>query len=77
MDFFDASDFDFLLSKSTGKRIVLALVVGIAFVPPVRSWYIGQIERHAEHITQEIQDHLTPDVVGPHAEPTPGQTARP
>lgn len=76
MDIFDASDYDFLLSKRTRRRIALALVIGTAFVPPVKSWYIGQIERHAEHITQEVQDHLTPDIVEPPPEPTSGQTPR-
>lgn len=76
MDFFDASDYDFLLSKRTRKRIALALIVGIAFVPPVKSWYIGQIERHAQHITQEVQDQLTPDIVKPPPEPTLGRTPR-
>jgi hypothetical protein len=76
VDIFDASDYDFLLSRRTRKRIALALVIGIAFVPSVKSWYLGQIERHAEHITQEVQDRLTPDVVEPPREPTIDQTTR-
>ena len=42
-----------------------ALIIGIAFVPSVKSWYIGQIERHAEHISRELQDRITPDLEGP------------
>lgn len=76
MDIFDASDFDFLLSKRCRKWAGLALVIGIAFVPPVKSWYFGQIERHAQHITQEVQDQLTPDIVKPPPEPTLGRTPR-
>ena len=71
MDIFDANNYDFVLSKRTRRRLALALVMGIAFVPSVKSWYVGQIERHAEHITRELQDGLTPDV----EEPSPGRTA--
>ncbi|MGN6576397.1 MAG: hypothetical protein ACTHKG_11975 [Nocardioides sp.] len=76
MDIFDTSDYDFLLSKRTRKRIALALVIGIAFVPSVKSWYLGQIERHAEHITQDVQDRLTPDVLEPPREQTLDRTPR-
>lgn len=62
MDLFDAADCDFLMSRRTRRRIALALMVGIFVVPAVRSWYIGQIERHAEHVTREIQDLLIPEL---------------
>ena len=65
MDLFDASDFDFMLSKRSRRRIALALMIGIAFVSPVKGWYLGQIERHAQHITREIQGRLTPEVSEP------------
>ena len=45
MDVFDASDYRFLLPKRARRLIALALVIGIAFVPSVKSWYIAQIER--------------------------------
>ena len=76
MDIFDASDNDFVLSKRARRRIALALMIGIAFVPSVKSWYIGQIERHAEHISRDVQDHLTPDLAEPSPEPNPARTPR-
>ena len=76
MDIFDASDYDFVLSKCARRRIALALVIGIAFVPSVKSWYIGQIERHAEHISREVQDHLTSDLDEPPPELNPDRRSR-
>lgn len=76
MDIFDASDYDFVLSKRARRRIALALVIGIAFVPSVKSWYIGQIERHAEHISREVQDRLTSDLDEPPPEPNPDHRSR-
>lgn len=58
MDIFDASDYDFLLPRRARKAIGLALIIGVALVPPVRNWYVGQIEHHAEHITREIVSKL-------------------
>lgn len=60
MDIFDASDYDFLLSKRARNAICLALVIGLAFVPPVKSWFVGQIEHHAEHVTREFMRQLAP-----------------
>lgn len=62
MDIFEASDFDFLLPKRTRKWIAVALMSGVALLPPVRDWYTGQIEHHAQHITREIQDRLATQV---------------
>lgn len=76
MDIFDVNDYDFVLSKRTRRRIALALVIGIAFVPSVENWYIGQIERHAQHITQEVRDRLTPEIAVPLPEPTPDRAPR-
>jgi hypothetical protein len=58
VDIFDASDYDFLLPRRVRKAIGLSLMIGIALVPPVRVWYVGQIEHHAEHITREIVSTL-------------------
>lgn len=69
MDIFDASDYDFVLSKRARRRIALALVIGIAFVPSVKSWYMCQIERHAEHISREVQDRLASDLDEPPPNP--------
>lgn len=70
VDLFDARDFDCLLSKRSRNFVTLALMIGIAFVPPVKSWYLGQIERHAQHITSEVQRHLTPELSKPSSPPT-------
>jgi hypothetical protein len=69
MDIFDASDYDFLLPRPLNKFIALSLIVGIAFVPPVKRWYIDQIERHAQHISQEFVSIVIPDDIsqGPSA----------
>lgn len=76
MDIFDASEYDFLLSRRARKTIGLALIVGVAFVPPVQRWYLGQIEHHAQHIARELTSQLTPDMSEPPTrelsqEPTP------
>ena len=54
MDLFDASDYDFLVPRRARRVIAWALVAGIAFVPPVQRWYLGQIEHHAQHITRDL-----------------------
>ena len=36
MDIFEASDYDFLLSRRAKKTIAWALLIGVAWVPPVR-----------------------------------------
>ena len=71
VDISNASDYDFVLSQRARRRIALALVIGIAFVPSVKSWYLGQIERHAEHISREVQDRLASDLDEPPPEPNP------
>lgn len=60
MDIFDASDYDFLLSRRTRNAIGLALAIGLVFVPPVKSWFVGQIEHHAEHVTREFMRQFAP-----------------
>jgi hypothetical protein len=61
VDIIDASDFDFLLPRGLRKVLVVALLVGVAFVPPVQRWYLGQIEHHAQHLTREISNIVIPD----------------
>jgi hypothetical protein len=56
VDIIDASDFDFLLPRRRMKLVVVALIVGVPFVPPVQRWYLGQIEHHAQHLTREISN---------------------
>lgn len=67
MDIFDASDFDFLLPRSVRKFVALSLLVGVAIVPPVQRWYMGQIEQHAQHITRNLIKQLTPKLPAPKA----------
>jgi hypothetical protein len=77
VDIFDASEYDFLLSRRIRKTIGSALIIGIAFVPPVQRWYLGQIEHHAEHITREFTSQLTSDPSEPSTrEPIPDSTRR-
>jgi hypothetical protein len=61
VDLFDASDYDFLLSRPARKTIALVLMIGIAFVPPVKRWYIGQIEHHAQHIMRDFMSTFITD----------------
>jgi hypothetical protein len=65
VDIFDASEYDFLLSRRARKAIGLALIIGIAFVPPVQRWYLGQIEHHAQHIAREVTSQLTSNTSKP------------
>lgn len=60
MDILDASDYDFLLPRRLRKLLALALIVGIALVPPVKRWYLDQIEHHAKHVTQEFVSIVIP-----------------
>lgn len=61
MDIFDADECDFLLPRRTRKAIAFAPIIGVAFVPPVKRWYLDQIEPHAQHITREFMSELTSD----------------
>ncbi|KQW45064.1 hypothetical protein ASC77_19985 [Nocardioides sp. Root1257] len=72
MDVFDASDFDFLMPRRIRKLLALALMLGIVVVSPVRDWFVGQVERHAEHLTREIQDLVIPEL--PPVTPTPPES---
>lgn len=72
MDIIDANDYDFLLPRRLRRSIALALLVGIAFVPPVKRWYLDQIERHAQHITQEFVSIVIPDDARPEPLGSPG-----
>jgi len=67
VDIFEASDYDFLLSRRARKTIAWALFIGVACVPPVRSWYFGQVQHHAQHITREFMSRMLPNA----PEPTP------
>ena len=60
-DIFDGGKYDFLLPRRTRKAIALGLIVGVAFVPPVKRWYLDQIEHHAQHTTREFMSQLTSD----------------
>lgn len=75
MDIFEASDLDFLLSRRAKKTIAWALLIGVAWVPPVRSWYLGQIQHHAEHLTREIMSRILPAAPDP-TPPEPHKPAR-
>lgn len=61
MDIFEASDYHFLLSRRAKKTIAWALFIGVAWVPPVRSWYFGQVQHHAEHLTREFMSRMLPN----------------
>lgn len=62
VDIIDASDYDFLMPRRWKKRIAAALMVGVAFVPPVQRWWLDQIEQHAEHLTRELVARFLTDV---------------
>jgi hypothetical protein len=36
-------------------------MVGIAFVPPVKRWWLEQIDAHAEHVSREFVATLGSD----------------
>lgn len=61
MDFFDARGYDFMLSRRARKTIVVMLMLGLAFAPSVRTWFVGQSQRDAEHVTRKFIRQLTPD----------------
>jgi hypothetical protein len=65
VDIFDASDYDFLLSKRLRKAMGLALVIGLTFVPPLKSWFVDQVEHHAEHVSRKLMRQLAPDTSVP------------
>ena len=48
---------------SAVNEIVLVLMIGIAFVPPVKRWYVGQIEHHAQHITRDFMSTFSTDTL--------------
>ena len=73
MDIFEASDYDFLLSRRAKKTIAFALLIGVAWIPPVRNWYFGQIQHHAEHLTREFVGRIFPGL----PEPTPPSPTKP
>jgi hypothetical protein len=50
----------FLLSKRARKAIGVALMIGLAFVPPVKGRFVGQAEHHAEHVTRESMRQFAP-----------------
>lgn len=58
MDIFEASDYDFLVSRRIRRVAASALIIGIAFLPPVRYWYLGQVEDHTSHLTRELMSSL-------------------
>lgn len=60
MDIFEASDYDFLLSRKAKKAFALILLVGVACVPSIRRWYLDQVEHHAQHISREVMSRLSP-----------------
>lgn len=76
MDIFDASEYEFLLSRRARKAIGLALIIGIAFVPPVQRWYLGQIEHHAQHIAREVTSQLTSNTAEPPTREVTGVSRR-
>ena len=59
MDIFEASDYDFLVSRRIRRMAAWSLMVAIALLPPVRDWYLGQVQEHAAHLTEEIVSLLT------------------
>ena len=59
MDIFEASDYDFLISRRIRRAAAWALILGIALLPPVRDWYLGQVQEHASHLTEEIMGRHT------------------
>jgi hypothetical protein len=67
MDLFDATDYLEVLPKRMREFGMLVLVVAIATFAPARTWFIGQAERHAQHVEQRILDLLQPVI------PAPGQ----
>ena len=70
VDLIDASEYDFLLPKRLRRGIAIGLLVGLATVPSVREWFVGQVVLHAQHTAQEIIDDLVaPDLEG--LSPTP------
>ena len=69
MDIFEASDYDFLLSRRAKKMIAWTLLIGVAWVPPVRAWYFGQVHQHAEHIARDFMSLVFSN--GPDSKPSP------
>lgn len=41
---------DFFLPRRARKEVGWALLIGVAWLPPVRIWYVGQVPDHAEHV---------------------------
>ena len=78
MDIIDSGDYDFLLPRRLRQLVAVALTIGIAFVPPVKRWYLDQIERHAQHITEELVSIVTPNDAKPgKSEPAGGRAVQP
>lgn len=69
VDIIDASDYDFLMLRRLKRRIATALMVGVAFVPPVQRWWIDQIKEHTDHVTREFIARFVADVPGKDAPP--------
>jgi hypothetical protein len=76
VDIFDASEYEFLLSRRAREAIGLALIIGIAFVPPVQRWHLGQIQHHAQHFAREVTSQLTPNTSEPPTREVTGVSRR-
>lgn len=61
MDLFDAAEFGDLLPKKLLRWIGIGMVA-FAVLAPTRfqDWYLGQAQEHAEHLTEQFVEIMTP-----------------
>jgi hypothetical protein len=62
MDLFDFTDYLPLLSRRVRDAIVVAVAVGVVFVPPVREWFAGQLMQHAGDVSRKFREAIQPAV---------------
>lgn len=58
MDAFDLSAYSDLVPRRVRKFVAVAFIVAMAFLPPVREWYVQQAMLHGEDVAKEIVRHF-------------------
>lgn len=58
MDLFDGEPYLPLLPRRLVRVAALGLLIALAFIPPVRQWWIDQAVKHATHEIQPLINDL-------------------
>lgn len=64
MNFFDVAPWGDLLPRKLRRFLGVALMLSVAFLPPVQTWWMGQVEEHAKDRATRIVEIVFSEPTG-------------